>query len=193
MRKFVVLAIVALAAAAVPSASQAQGITVTPQLGFFVPGNDVDELRSGADSVFIKKEGDLALGLNVNFGFLRGTIAYATSATLKPTRVSGEIGEAKVLTVAADAVLRPLPRVLVQPYFLLGGGLRREDYSYDDDGFDAFPDADSDFALHAGIGADLNLGPVGISAEFTDFLSQDASDDWKRHDAFGFVGVKLRL
>jgi hypothetical protein len=71
--------------------------------------------------------------------------------------------------------------------------LRRTDYSFDNDEFDAFPKDDSDFAAHVGVGADLMLGPVGISAEITDFISKDENDDWKRHDAFGFVGLKLKL
>ncbi|MGQ0562233.1 MAG: hypothetical protein ACT443_10200, partial [Gemmatimonadota bacterium] len=58
---------------------------------------------------------------------------------------------------------------------------------------DAFPENESDFALHAGIGADIMLGPLGVSAEITDFISKDEDDDWGRHDAFGFVGLKLRL
>ena len=193
MRKLAVLVLIVLASVAIPRASQAQGITVTPTIGFYVPGDDFDALREGTDSVFIKKEGAFAMGFNVDLGFLRGSLAYATSATIKPTRITGEIGDAKVLAAAADFVLRPLPRLVVQPYALLGGGLRRESYSYDDDGFNAFPKTDSDFAVHLGLGADVNLGRVGISAEITDFISQDANDDWKRHDGFGFVGLKLRI
>jgi len=193
MRKFAALVLIAVASAAVPRLSHAQGITVTPTIGFYVPGDDFDALRQGTDSVFIKKEGAFALGFNVDIGFLRGSLAYATSASIRPTRISGEIGDAKVLAAAADFVFRPLPRLIVQPYGLLGGGVRRENYSYDDDGFDAFPKSDSDFAVHLGVGADVNLGRIGISAEITDFISQDANDDWKRHDGFGFVGLKLRI
>jgi hypothetical protein len=194
MRRLVLLGIAALGMAALPQASNAQGITITPQIGVYIPGDDLDSIEEGAQQIRIDKEGSLALGLNINFGFLRGSLAYASAATISTTGTSGdEIGDGKVLAVAADLVLRPLPRIIVQPYLLLGGGLRRADYSYDEEGFDAFPEKDSDFAAHVGVGADLNLGPVGVSAEITDFISKDENDDWKRHDAFGFVGLKLRL
>jgi hypothetical protein len=145
----------------------------------------------------VNKEGALALGLNIEFGMLRGTLAYASGATLSRQGVTGEedVGEGKVLAVAGDVVLRPIPRLLVfQPYLIAGAGLRRADYDFDSDGLaNAFPENDSDFALHAGIGADVMLGSIGIAAEITDFISKDENDDWKRHDGFGYVGVKLRL
>jgi hypothetical protein len=195
MRRVVLLAIAALGIAALPHESHAQGISITPQIGVYIPGDDLDSIEEGAQQVRVDKEGSLALGLNLDFGFLRGSLAYASAATISTTGTSGteEIGDGKVLAVAADLVLRPLPRIIVQPYLLLGGGLRRADYSYDDEGFDAFPEKDSDFAAHVGVGADLNIGPVGVSAEITDFISKDENDDWKRHDAFGFVGLKLKL
>jgi len=48
-------------------------------------------------------------------------------------------------------------------------------------------------ALHAGVGVDLSLGPVGVSAEVTDFISKNSEDKWKQHDAFGFAGLKLKI
>ena len=197
MRKFVLFGIAVIGAAVLPQTSHAQGITITPQIGVYVPGDNFDALRAGADSVTVNREGALALGLNVELGFLRGTVAYASGATLNRRGVSGqtEVGEGKLLAVAGDLVLRPLPRLIViQPYIIAGAGLRRADYSYDDDGIsNAFPENDSDFALHAGIGADLVLGPLGVSAEITDFISKNSDEKWKIHDGFGFVGVKLRL
>jgi hypothetical protein len=196
MKKLALFGMVALGAMVVPQASNAQGISITPQVGVYVPGDDFESLRAGADSVRVNNEGAFALGLNVELGFLRGTLAYASGATLNRTGVTGntEVGEGKLLAAALDFVLRPLPRlIVVQPYLIAGGGLRRADYSYDTDGLDAFPENDSDFAVHAGIGADVVLGPVGVSAEITDFISKNNEDEWKRHDGFGFLGVKLRL
>ena len=192
MRRLALFGIAALGIAALPPASNAQGISITPQIGVYIPGDSFDSLEQEGQVVQVKKEGSLALGLNIDLGFLRGSLAYASAATISESGTSGEIGDGKVLAVAADLVLRPLPRILVQPYLLVGAGLRRADYSYDEQGFDAFKD-DSDFAAHLGVGADLMLGPVGVSAEITDFISKDENDDWKRHDAFGFVGLKLRL
>lgn len=197
MRKVLLFAAGLLGAFMLPSSSPAQGISITPQIGVYVPGDDFESLRAGADSVRVDNEGTLALGFNVDLGFLRGSVAYASAAKLNRRGVSGqdEIGEGKLLAVAGDLVLRPIPRILIlQPYLLAGAGLRRADYDYDDDGIsDAFPENESDFALHAGIGADIMLGPVGIAAEITDFISKNQDDKWKRHDGFGFVGLKLRL
>lgn len=196
MRKQILLGITVAAALGLPQALQAQ-VTITPQIGVYVPGDDFEALRAGADSVSVNKEGALALGLNVELGFLRGTVAYASAAKLNRRGVSGEseVGEGKLLAVAADVLLRPIPRLLIfQPYLIAGAGLRRADYSYDTDGLsNAFPENDSDFALHAGIGADVALGPLGVSAEITDFISKNEDNKWKRHDAFGFVGLKLKL
>lgn len=197
MRKLFLLAAGLLGGLVLPGFSQAQGITITPQIGVYVPGDDFESLRAGADSIRVDNEGTLALGFNVDLGFLRGSVAYASAAKLNRRGISGqdEIGEGKLLAVAGDLVLRPIPRILIlQPYLLAGAGLRRADYDYDDDGIsDAFPENESDFALHAGIGADIMLGPIGIAAEITDFISKNQDDEWKRHDGFGFVGVKLRL
>jgi hypothetical protein len=124
-------------------------------------------------------------------------VAYASGATLNEGGVDGQddIGEGKLLAVAGDLVLRPIPRLLiVQPYLIAGAGLRREVYSFDDDGVgDALPSDKSDFALHAGLGVDVMLGRIGLVAEVTDFITQDENDDWSQHDAFGFVGLKFRV
>lgn len=199
MRKWIVSSVMTAAVLVLlPGVTHAQGISITPQIGVYVPGNSVDSLRSGAQQVRVKREGDLALGLNLDLGFLRGSIAYASAAKLnQQTTVSGaesQVGKGKLLAVAGDVVLRPLPRILVQPYLLAGAGLRRADYSYDTSGLsDAFPKDKSDFAFHAGVGADLMLGPVGVSAEITDFISKNSADEWKQHDGFGFVGLKLKF
>lgn len=197
MKKIVMLGIAAAAFVAMPRVTQAQGITITPQIGVYVPSNSVSGLRSAADSISVKREGTLALGLNVDLGFLRGSVAYASAAKLNKTGVSGqsEIGDGKLLTAAADIVLRPIPRlIVVQPYILGGAGIRNANYSYDAQGFgNAFPKSDSDFALHAGVGADIMLGPIGVSAEISDFISKDPSNKWKQHDAFGFAGLRLKL
>jgi hypothetical protein len=194
MRK-ILFGFLVLGAVALPAETQAQGITFTPQIGVYIPGDDFESVRSGADSVRVNKEGALALGLNVDIGFLRGSIAYASAATLNGSGSQGEVGEGKLLAAAADLVLRPIPRLLIlQPYLIAGAGMRRADYDYDSDGVgNAFPENESDFALHAGIGADVKLGPIGISAEITDFISKNEDDKWKRHDAFAFVGLKLGL
>jgi hypothetical protein len=53
MRKLAVLVLIVVASVAIPRASHAQGITVTPTIGFYVPGDDFDALRQGTDSVWV--------------------------------------------------------------------------------------------------------------------------------------------
>ncbi|HEY0674462.1 MAG TPA: outer membrane beta-barrel protein [Longimicrobiales bacterium] len=194
-RSMLVLSALALLA---PAAVHAQGISVTPMAGVYIPASDLYEIRDNTEQVFtVDKDGAFALGLNVELGMLRGSIAYATGAQLNERGVTNQenIGEGKLLAVAGDLVLRPIPRlIIVQPYLIAGAGLRREDYSYEDSGLaDALPEEESDFALHAGIGADVMLGRLGVVAEFTDFITQDEDDKWKQHDAFAFVGLKFRV
>ena len=186
---------VAMIAAALPEGAHAQGIQITPAIGAYIPASGVYELRDAANDARLEKEAALGLGLNVEIGWLRGSLAYASGATLSEEGTSGDIGDGSLLAVAADAVFRPIPRLIVlQPYLLGGVGLVRQDYSYDDDGTsNPFPDEDSEFALHAGVGADISLGALGIVVEVTDFITRDAADDWSNHDAFALLGLKLRL
>lgn len=189
----------ALAASAllIPAASQAQGISVTPSVGVYIPASDLYDLRDEAQQITVDKEGSFAMGLNVEMGMLRGSLAYASGAQLNERGVQNRenIGEGKLLAVAGDVVLRPIPRlIIIQPYLIAGAGLRREDYSYEQDGIsDALPKEQSDFAFHAGIGADVMLGKLGVVAELTDFITKDEEDKWDQHDAFAFVGLKLKL
>lgn len=174
----------------------AQGISITPSIGAYIPASDFYDLRDEADRLRVEKDGTFALGLAVELGWLRGTLAYASGATLRGVDTEGgreEIGDGTLLLGAADLVLRPIPRlVVVQPYLLGGIGFRNA--SYDTDRLESFfPEDDRETALHIGLGADLMLGRIGIVAELTDFISRDADDKWGEHDAFATVGLKFRL
>src|SRR5688572_414732 len=194
MRRSTLLALAALALGAQAASAQIQ---ITPSIGAYIPASDLKDLRSQAEEARLEREGTLGLGLNIQFGSLRGSIAYATGAKITDEGVDNEdeIGEGSVLAVAADYVVRPLPRIVVQPYLLGGAGFKREDYSYSDEGIttDILPEDNRELTLHFGIGADLMLGGIGIMAEITDFLSKDQDDDWGRHDAFAFVGLKFNV
>ena len=193
-RSFLVLAAAAMLA---PVAAQAQGISLTPSVGMYIPASDLYQLRDDATQATIDKEGTFALGMNIDFGMLRGTIAYASGAQINQRGVTNQenIGDGKLLAVAGDLVLRPIPRLLiVQPYVIAGAGFRQENYSYNDSGISgAMPADQRDFALHAGLGADISLGRFAVVAEFSDFITKDEEDKWKQHDGFGFVGLKVRV
>ena len=181
-----------------PAGVNAQGVSVTPMVGAYVPGGSFGQIREAAIDVERERQSTFGLGLNVEMGWLRGSIAYATGAQINESGVSDRenLGEGSVLVGTADLVIRPIPRLLiVQPYIVAGGGLKNQNFEYDQDTdvSDAFPRDDTDPTLHVGVGADIMLGRLGIVAEISDFISRNNEDKWNVHDAFGFVGLKLRL
>lgn len=183
-----------LVLSAAPAAAQ---IYITPAAGVFIPASDLQDLEGQAEATRLSRSGTLGLGVNLELGWLRGSLAYATGATISEEGVTGEddIGDGSVLAVAADLIVRPLPRLLVQPYLLGGVGLKRQDFSYNDEGVgtNPLPDELTDFALHAGIGADVMLGRFGIMAEVTDYITRNEDSTFGQHDAFAMVGLRVRL
>ncbi|MEX1184138.1 MAG: outer membrane beta-barrel protein [Gemmatimonadota bacterium] len=189
--------VIAVALLAAPTGAHAQGIHVTPAIGVFIPASDLQGVQAGAEDLRGSREGTLGLGLNIEAGWLRGSLAYASGASvsLEDGGTEGEVGDGSVLAVAADIVVRPLPRLLVQPYLLGGIGFKRQDYSYDDEGAGSnpFTEEQRDVALHVGIGGDVMLGGLGVMAEITDYITRTEDDDWGQHDAFLLVGLRFRL
>jgi opacity protein-like surface antigen len=168
---------------------------ITPAVGVFIPASDLEGVRAGAQETNLSRSGTMALGFNLDMGWLRGSLAYASGASISREGTQGDVGDGSVLAAAADLVLRPLPRLLVQPYVLGGVGIKRLDYSFRDDGLGGNPFAEdrSDLALHVGVGADLMLGGFGIMAEITDYIGKNEDDKWGQHDAFLMVGLRVRL
>jgi hypothetical protein len=173
--------------AALPAAAHAQ--SVTAMIGGYVPGSSVHQVTSDAQTLAESRQGTMSLGLNLDLGMLRGSLAYASGTTIQNANRQ-DVGKGNVLGAAADLVIRPLPRIFVQPYLIAGAG--EKFYKYDQSAFSTASDRRA-FALHGGVGADLNLGPVGVAAELTDFVSKDASAKWNVNDAFLMVGLKLNL
>lgn len=183
------LAVAAIAAPAIPAALHAQ-VSIEPMVGAFVPGGSVSQITTNAQDVAKTREGTLALGANLELGAFRISTAYASGTTIKNAN-SQDLGKGNVLGAAADLMIRPIPRILVQPYLLVGAG--EKFYKYDQSATLSSTNNTQQFALHGGVGADLMLGGFGVAAELTDFLSKDANDKWNVHDAFLMVGLKLKL
>lgn len=186
-RSTVVLSMLVSIAAAPMARAQ---IAVTPLIGGYVPANDVNQIGGSAETLAKTREGTLSLGLNLDLGPLRGTLAYASGTTIKNASRQ-DIGKGNVLAVAGDLVIRPLPRILVQPYLLVGAG--KKFYKYDASATLASGVDKEAFALHGGVGADISLGKMGLVAELTDFLSKGADNKWNSHDAFMMLGLKFPL
>lgn len=177
-----------LALAISPAAAHAQ---LSILAGGYVPGSDVHQVTSGAQTVAESRNGTLSLGANLEMGLLRLSGAYASGTTIKDANRQ-DIGKGNLLGVAADLVIRPLPRILVQPYLVAGAG--EKFYKYDQSSTVLVTSGNRQvFALHGGLGADIKLGSLGVAAELTDFVSKDASDKWNIHDAFLMVGLKLGM
>jgi hypothetical protein len=191
-----VLAITAISALAMaaPNPAEAQGrIAVSALGGAYVPAGSFRELQTQAE---LKREATLGLGVNVQFGALRVSTAYATGATISEDGVTNEteIGDGTVLVGTADLVLRPLPRlIIVQPYVLGGVGYKRESYTLDEGFPEDIGEYDDQIVGHLGVGVDIALGGLSLVAEISDFIGRNNNDSWKVHDAFGMVGLKFSL
>lgn len=186
LRGFVSATALLVAAA---STAHAQ-VAITPLIGGYVPASDVNQISGSAQNVAKTRDGTLSLGANLDFGLLRGSVAYASGTTIKNASRQ-DIGKGSVLATTADLVIRPLPRILVQPYIVAGAG--EKFFKYDDSPTLLSGGNKQAFALHGGIGADVMLGKVGVVAELTDFVSRGVDDKWNVHDAFLMAGLKLRL
>jgi len=165
-------------------------VTITPMAGGYIAASDIHGVSSGAQSLARSRDGTLSLGANIDFGPLRGTLAYASGTTIKNAS-SQELGKGSMYATTADFVVRPLPRVLVQPYLIAGAG--EKFYRYDDNASVFTGGNTKAFGLHGGLGADAMFGSIGVAGELTDFVSKGADDKWNVHDAFLMVGLKFRL
>jgi len=191
-------AVTVLGAGMVPATLVAQGVAIAPTIGAYVPAGSFSELERSGSASELKRGATLGVGLNIDLGALRGTFAYASGAQIDEEgdiNNREDIGDGSVLVGTAALVLRPIPRILIlQPYLLIGGGFKQLNYSFNDDAIaEAFPKDERDLTGHIGIGADLSIGRLALLVEVNDFISQNAQDKWDTHDAFGMVGLRLRL
>ena len=188
MKSYRVMFSIGLAAMAAPAAARAQAVTA--MFGGYLPASNVQQVTTNAQTAAQSRQGTLSLGLNLDLGMLRGSLAYASGTTIQNASRQ-DVGKGNVLGAAADLVIRPLPRILVQPYLVAGAG--EKFYKYDQNATLATGTPQRVFALHGGLGADVMLGAVGVAAELTDFVSRDAESKWNNHDAFLMVGMKLKM
>jgi hypothetical protein len=196
MKRKMFATVAAMTAFAGMPADVAAQLHVTPAIGAYIPASNLRDLRDQTQQRRLEREGTFGLGLNLDAGWLRGSLAYASGATISESGVENRdaLGDGTVLAIAADIVYRPLPRVLVQPYLLGGLGLKRLDYSYTQEGLSHPLPADRrEVAIHGGFGADLMLGRIGIMAEITDYITRHEGGGFGQHDAFAFVGLRYRL
>jgi hypothetical protein len=175
----------------IPAAARAQ-LTIEPLVGAYIPASDLKEVRTGASSAASTKDGTLALGANIGMGNLRLSLAYASGATIKDTD-NADIGKGTTLAGALDLKIPIFPRIIVQPYILAGGGFVNTSFDPDAGAAGAFPEDSRKGAIHGGLGANLELGPIGVLAELTDFVRKDPDGKWNTHEAFLMTGLRIKF
>lgn len=191
--------------AAAPAALQPQGVEMVPQVGLFLPLNELGSTQAAAGRVDLgRRESALALGLAAELEIpgpldLRGGLLYGTSAEL-PVAGSGcrEChARSSLLVLGATALLRPAPLTLARPYLLGGIGLKR--YGLDDDdlrasGLSPVTEDRTRAAVQVGVGLELRFGLMRATVEVSDFVSRfrpvDGEDELQ-NDVFLMVGLRL--
>jgi hypothetical protein len=187
------LLITAVAAAALlaPASASAQ-FRVIPQVGLYMPFSDLPSPSEGIEVG--KKDATLAFGVALELGTpdavsFRINLLHATDSEVPVEGVGCQADCARSTLSAGTATLalRPIPNlVLVQPYFLLGGGVKRYDFTQDDlenEGLEAVLNDQNQLTGHLGVGAEVNLGLARLTGELGGLVSQfDTEDDLAESD-----------
>ncbi len=194
---------VCLGVATLPAAADAQ-LRLVPQAGLYAPVSDLGTVNTvdGARSVGTR-DASFAYGLGAELGNPQGTSVRLTgllgSGSEVPVGGVGCTGSAcdarsTVATLTGSVVLRPIPRiVLVRPYLVAGGGLKRYDFEYDEetDVREALGDDSNEVTGQLGVGVEWNLGLLDGTVELSDYVSPSVLEDGgeTQHDFFLTVGI----
>jgi hypothetical protein len=181
------LTFIACALVVLPAAASAQ-IGVTPRFGIHIPAGEFGEFEDATDTIELEKEASLTLGATLDLGRFYAGFDYVTGATLTEDGVDGEdeVGNGS-LAAAAAGFRFSLGLPLIQPHVRLGAGVKRLDFSFDDDPLDEIDD-ETQVALHGAIGATLGLGGLGITAELADYVTVDG---FEPNDFMLTLGLRL--
>jgi hypothetical protein len=196
-------ALASLLLSAQPAAAQ---LRLIPQVGLYSPFADLPSPGEGAED--LKKEGSLTYGAAIELGTpdavsFRINVLHATDSQVPYTDVGCDEDCARSTVSAATATLalRPLPNIIVaQPYLLLGGGVKRFDFTRQDlqnEGVEAILNDQNQLTGHLGVGVELNLGLLRLVGEVSNLVSQfDVEDDLfetddLQHDVFFTIGLVL--
>ena len=194
-------ALSALALAPLPAAAQ---LRLIPQVGLYTPFSKLPSPSAGADE--LKKEATLAYGLALELGTpdavsFRVNALHATDSEVPVGDVGcqDDCARSTVSTLSGTLAIRPIPNlILVRPYALLGGGLKRYDFTKDDlqdEGVSAVLSDQNQLTGHVGLGLELNLGIARVVGELSDMLSkfENTADDTTdlQHDVFFTVGLAI--
>ncbi|MDH3223323.1 MAG: hypothetical protein OEO23_06375 [Gemmatimonadota bacterium] len=199
-----------MACAVLPAPGHAQ-VRFIPQIGVYSAVDDPGSIRGASGLYDIGRyESTFAFGGAIEFagneslGFRLGGL-YTDEAETAVTAISGvgcETGCAAgvdLLSVHGALVVRPLRNLLfVEPYALVGGGLKRFDFEPHDfgDGVGRLFNDESEWAGLLGIGAGVDLGGWALALEVTDHfhwsdLGMPGGDRRRMDDFFFTMGFVL--
>jgi len=174
---------------------------LVPRGGMSMPGvSSLGSLAGGAGETIQGKQSVITWGGSLVFGSrnglnlrLTGLHRSGTIATvLQDDRITTTEIEETFSALSAELVLRPFPRILIQPYLVGGLGFRKISQGGQTT---TNPGKGWKTAVPLGAGVDLQLadGGVVLGLEAVDYLSGFSGDGSLRHDAFlmGYVGFPL--
>lgn len=177
-------------------------LTLMPRGGLFLSGVSGVEDVPGQAGASISGEpsaftwgGSVAIGardgpVNLRLTGLRttGSLVSTTEgieATPEPVREN-------MTLLTSDLIVRPIPRMGVQPYAIGGLGARRISVRR----FDELPGGPQwTMAAQVGVGLDLRLGNVTLGVEVVDYLTgiTGGSGGGLQHDAFAFLTLGVPI
>jgi hypothetical protein len=185
------------AASATAACAQGVNLQVVPKIGLFMPINALAESAEIDMGLAFGVAGELLLPGPLN---LRANLDFAnTTAIMERSAAERRLGEATLLAVAGDVVLRPLPATAAaQPYFLGGVGMKRYEIDLLDAGSGALAGVagtTTRFALHIGGGLDVRFGPLAFVLELGDYIStfETAGESRLQNDLFGMIGFRVAM
>jgi opacity protein-like surface antigen len=189
----------ASAGLAAPASGQGINVEILPKAGLYMPLNALTD-EAELDNVFaLGVAAELILpGQPFN---LRANLDYANTTDIVE-RSAAEIvlGEASVLAVTGDVVLRPRTVAgTAQPYILAGAGIKRYDIRLNDSAHGSLvgmEGARTRLAFHVGGGVDVRAGPLALVLEISDYIGSvetgDGDTRWQ-NDVFGMVGFRVAM
>jgi opacity protein-like surface antigen len=184
--------------AAAPAAAQGINLQLVPKAGLSMPIGTLGDDTEIENGFALGVAAELILpGLPVN---LRANLDYALPADIVERSAAERVqGEATILNIAGDVVLRPLPATAAaQPYFMGGLGVRTFDISVATTvgpDLGAASGRTTRFALHVGGGLDVRAGPLAFVLELSDYIStlRFGEDSSLQHGVFGMVGFRVSM
>jgi hypothetical protein len=195
-------ALASLLLSAQPVAAQ---VRLIPSVGLYSPWAELPSAGEGVDD--LKKDGSLAFGAALELGTpdavsFRINVLHATDSEVPYTDVGCDEDCARSTVSAATATLalRPFSIPIARPFLLIGGGVKRYDFTRQDlqnEGVEAILNDQNQLTGHIGVGAELNLGLFRLVGEISNLVSQFDTEgdvgesDQLQHDVYFTIGLVI--